>query len=424
MRSRSTNSSGRAIVPIKANPFAPSKGDFETMAQRRFQAPTPRREGRWWVLYYWQDEFNGRERSRRKKRQKLAPIETPDREVKKIAAEFLRPMNQGLQSIGAATSFEEYIDAAYVPAVLPQMAKSTRLRTLSVIKNHLRPQFAGMTFREITALTVDRYFAGLGATGLGYESIDKIRDVLSGIMNSAIRHQLILKNPVEGVRLPHPKRGRRTKPWITPEQLSQILMRMQEPYASLVFVAMYTGLRPSELAGLRWRNVHGDAITIDERYCLGEWGSPKSEASNATIPVNQAVIARIEALKSMVVLVRAGRGTRRYPVVKSSGPEDLVFQSVASGKPIRKDNILTRHIKPAARALGLDFVNWQVLRRSFATHLKRTGADVKDAQGLMRHSRASTTLDVYQQFIPESQRRVADGLIPLAPSPAHSTSFQ
>jgi hypothetical protein len=28
----------------------------------------------------------------------------------------------------------------------------------------------------------------------------------------------------------------------------------------------------------------------------------------------------------------------------------------------------------------------------------------------MRHSRASTTLDVYQQFVPESQRRVVESL--------------
>lgn len=414
----------RAIVSIKANSFVPSKGDFDTMARRRFQAPTPRKEGKWWVLYYWQDEFKGKERSRRKKRTKLARIETPEREVRRIAAEFLRPMNQQLQSIGAATGFEEYIDAVYIPVVLPQLARSTQLRSLSVIKIHLRPHFGGMSFREITSLTVDRYFANLGRSGLQHESIDKVRDVLSAICVSAIRYQLLLKNPVEGVRLPPPKRGKRMKPWITPEQFSLMLAMMQEPYATIVYVAMYTGLRPSELAGLRWRNVHEDAITIDERYCQGEWGSPKSEASNATIPVNAAVIERIEALKSMVVSVRAGNGTRRYAVVKSAGPEDLVFQSVSTGAPIRKDNILTRHIKPAARALGLDFVNWQVLRRSFATHLKRNGADVKDAQGLMRHSRASTTLDIYQQFIPESQRRVADGLIPRVPSKTHSNSFQ
>jgi site-specific recombinase XerD len=78
---------------------------------------------------------------------------------------------------------------------------------------------------------------------------------------------------------------------------------------------------------------------------------------------------------------------------------------------MQDNNILVRHLKPAARTLGMPWVNWQVLRRSFATWLKINGADVKDAQALMRHSRASTTLDVYQQFVPESQRRVVDGLV-------------
>jgi hypothetical protein len=35
---------------------------------------------------------------------------------------------------------------------------------------------------------------------------------------------------------------------------------------------------------------------------------------------------------------------------------------------------------------------------------------VKDAQGQMRHSRASTTLDIYQQFVPQSQRQVVNRL--------------
>lgn len=58
------------------------------------------------------------------------------------------------------------------------------------------------------------------------------------------------------------------------------------------------------------------------------------------------------------------------------------------GVPMRDNNILARHIKPAARKISVEFVNWQVLRRSFATWLKLAGADIKDAQALMRHSRA------------------------------------
>ena len=82
---------------------------------------------------------------------------------------------------------------------------------------------------------------------------------------------------------------------------------------------------------------------------------------------------------------------------------------------MRDNNILVRHLKPAGTKLGIGWVNWQVLRRSFATWLKMVGADVKDAQALMRHSRASTTLDIYQQFTPESQRRVVDSLTGLTP---------
>jgi integrase len=189
-----------------------------------------------------------------------------------------------------------------------------------------------------------------------------------------------------------------------------LLKLIFEPYASMVFVAVHTGLRVSELVGLRWRNIHDDSITIEERYCRGDWGPPKSEASNATIPVNRSVIERLHQLKSVVIEVKAGRATRRYPAVKSCGPDDLVFQSVRKGVPMRDNNILVRHIKPAARKLGLDFVNWRCLRTSYATWLKLAGADVKDAQALMRHSRASTTLDIYQQFVPESERRVVDRL--------------
>jgi len=211
---------------------------------------------------------------------------------------------------------------------------------------------------------------------------------------------------VEGVRLPADKKGKRTaKPHITPEQFEQLLGAIPEPYASMFYVAVYTGLRISELVGLRWEDVHTDSITIDERYCRGDWAAPKSRASNATIGVDPGVIERIQRLKPLTVSVRAGRATRRYKVVKSAGPTDLVFQSVKAGKPMRDNNILTRFIKPAARALGIPWVNGRCLRTSHATWMVEAGANPKDVQGQMRHSKISSTMDVYAQFVAESQRR-------------------
>ena len=380
------------------------------MARRRFQDPKPQRLGKWWYLLCWQDEFEEGRRIRKRKRIKLAPATMPEREVRKIAAEILRPMNQGLISIGSGTKFEEFVEGVYKPTVLPLMSKTTQDRYASVLKNYLVPAFGQACLRDITPLVVQRYFSQMADSELSYESKDKIRDVLSSALGSAVQFGLLVKNPVEGLKLPPPKKGRRSKPYLTPEQFHALIGLMSEPYATMVFVAVNTGLRVSEIVGLRWRNVHADSITIDERYTRGDWGAPKSNASNATVAVNRAVIERIDRLKTLEVMVRAGTATRRVRIVKSAGPDDLVFQSLLSGAPMRDNNVLVRHIKPAAKQLGIGWVNWQVLRRSFATWLKLAGADIKDAQALMRHSRASTTLDVYQQFVPESQRRVVENL--------------
>lgn len=380
------------------------------MARRRFQQPTPKRRGKWWTLLYWQDEFQHGRRTRKRQRVKIAPITLPEREAKKIAAEYLRPLNQGLETIGSATKFEDYVEGVYKPTVMPLLASSTQERYNSVIKIYLTPAFGEACLRDLTPLTVQKYLSGFAESQLSHESRDKIRDVLSSILGSAVEYGLLVKNPVQGLRLPPPKKGRGSKPYLSPPRFAALVALIAEPYATMVFVAVYTGLRISELIGLRWRNVHGDSITVEERYCRGDWGAPKSPASNATIPVLPRVIERIQRLKTLTLEVRAGRAVRRYPAVKSAGPEDLVFQSPVKGVPMRDNNILARHIKPAARKLGVAWVNWQVLRRSFATWLKMAGTDVKDAQALMRHSRAATTLDVYQQFVPESQRKAIDSL--------------
>jgi integrase len=390
------------------------------MARRRYQDPTPARRGAWWVLRYRQDEIVAGKLTRTRKEVRLALVQnTSARDARRLAAECLRPLNQGLESIGSATNFNHYVETTYIPVVMPLMAKSTRDRSEGVIGNYLVPAFGKLCLRDLSPLTVQRYFSNMATSTLAHESQDKIRDVLSSVLASAVKYGLLVKNPVEAVRLPAERRGRRRdKPYLTPAQFDQLLALIPEPYSSMAYVAIFTGLRVSELAGLRWNDIHADGITIDERFCRGDWGAPKSEASNATIAVNQCVVQRIHRLKLLTVEVKGGgpgnKAIRKYKVVKSCGPDDLVFQSVRDGKPIRDNNILSRFIKPAARTLGLSWVNWRCLRTSHAVWLKLAGADVKDAQGQMRHSRASTTLDIYQQFVPESQQKVVAKLSSLS----------
>jgi integrase len=420
----------RGTLLGKANFDRPSpRGELEAMARRRFQDPEPELVGNWWQIRVYRDEyFNGR-RVRKRKRIRLAPASMPIREVQKIKAEYLRPLNQGLISVGSATPFEGFVNTVYKTTALPLLASSTQDRYRGIVDLYLIPTFGSLCLRDLTPLTLQKYISGFqisepsdikqrnpephgGAKRrLGRESVDKIRDVLSSVLGSAVKYGFLVTNPAEAVQLPPSRRGaRKHKPFIRPEEFSALVELIKEPYATMVYVAVYTGLRVSEVIALRWSNIHEQSITIDERYCRGDWAAPKSDASNTTIPVNRKVIERIQRLRTLTVEVKAGRAIRRYQAVKSDGPDDLVFQSVQRGCPMRDNNILARHIKPAGRKLGIGWINWLVLRRSYATWLRMVGTDPRDRQSLMRHSRFTTTAEIYEQDLPESQLRAVEKL--------------
>jgi integrase len=398
-----------AILADEANSAGQLRGDFEAMQKRRHQQPKPEKIGNFWYMRIWQDVFAGGIRTRKRVRLKLAPATMHQREVLKIADELLRPINQGLISIGSAVNFGDYVERDYMPGSLKLLASSTQGTYAGAIRKHLMPSLRALSLRDLTPRTLKQFFSGMAANGAPYPTIVKTRDALSSILRSAVEDELLIKNPMEGLKLPPDKRPRRAKAFLTPAEFKDLLKLIPEPYATAVFVCVWTGLRVSELLALKWRCIRADSIAIEERYHRGDWSAPKTEASAAPIAVAPQVIERIHRLKLLTVDVRAGRAVRHHKVVKADGPDDLVFQSVWTGKPMRDGNILKRFIKPAAKKLGLR-ANWRCLRTSHATWLVQAGADPKSVQGQMRHTRISTTMDIYAQIVPVAQRRAVEKL--------------
>ena len=197
-----------------------------------------------------------------------------------------------------------------------------------MIGKYLKPTFGSACLRDLTPLALQKYFSGMAKDGISYPSIVKVRDALSSILRSAVRFRFIIINPLDGLQLPPDKRGRRSKPFISPLQFDALVATVPEPYASMLYVAVWTGLRVSELIGLKWRCVHTDSLSIEERFCRGDWSAPKTQASAATIGVDLGVIARIQRLRTLTVNINAGCAVRTYKLVKADGPDDLVFQSV------------------------------------------------------------------------------------------------
>lgn len=387
----------------------------EKMARRRFQKPTPFKEGNYWWLLVRDSSATD---SRKRKREKLGDADLTFREAQKIADEKLRPMNHGLGVTGSAMKLVDFMFEIYKPKFLPaevapggstHLASSTRDCYGWMIKRYVEPDLGDKRLRDLTQPALEQYFSCKGSE-VSYPTMSKIRDCLSSILRAAVHVEYLTKNPMEGLELPKDRRARRPKPTITPQELTNLVQIIDEPYASMVYVCAWTGLRVSELIGLKWRCVGADSITISERFCRGDWADPKTKASAATIPVAPEVIARLRRLPGLEVEVKAGTSVRKIKVVRKGGPDDLVFQSVLGGGPMNDQNILKRHLQPAARKLGIPFVCWRTLRTSFATWLCQAGSDPKSVQALMRHSRSSTTMDIYAQAVKSSQQRACQQL--------------
>jgi integrase len=78
--------------------------------------------------------------------------------------------------------------------------------------------------------------------------------------------------------------------------------------------------------------------------------------------------------------------------------------------PMRPENWLRRRVKPIAERLKITVpVNFQVLRRTFATNAQGYG-NPKDVQAHLRHTDIATTLDVYTQMVPESVRKLVNAV--------------
>jgi len=81
----------------------------------------------------------------------------------------------------------------------------------------------------------------------------------------------------------------------------------------------------------------------------------------------------------------------------------------AKGGFMDTGNYRKRVLHKLARELELPKLTFQVIRRTIATLAQKKGT-VKDVQGLLRHSRAATTTDVYMQEIPESVRATVNAI--------------
>jgi len=337
--------------------------------------------------------------------------------VQLLAQEFMLSVNRREAAAGEDMSIAAFWDRylAYCEAIVvggrPRKKPSTVRGYRQLWNQHLKAHFGNRTLQQYEARWGTAFLQGLTATQRE-TTLRHISALASTIFSYAVVEQRLRSNPwadvvfpkdaIVGPRTPHYS-------WAEAENMISVLIDRVDCQL-IVSLACFLGMRPSELAALRWEDVDKEWIHIRRAYVNCKLDVPKTPESIASIPLVDRVRVPLELWRQ-----KSGNPTEGW-LFPSGGtlPEKRIvapeMRHFANGPaPLDLHNLANRVIAPTLKATGL---NWRGLRSgrpgAITEVIERSGGNAALAQGLARHKLMSTTTDVYKRSI--SQTALLNGM--------------
>jgi integrase len=331
-------------------------------------------------------------------------------------------------SITVAEAAELWLQAAK----LDECERATLRQYRGHIDHHIAPLIGRAKLSDLTSPRIQRFADDLlsrrKADGddepLSRATARKVLISLKGIIRNAQRRGLIAKNPAQPVSIRVSKRGsiklKAGRDFPNKAEINAILKAASGRWRPLIVTAVFTGIRSSELRGLRWKDVDLDAklIHIHQRADLwGTMGAPKSEAGERAIPMTPMVASTLKEWK--LACPRRDRGKKGKG---DPGVLDLVFPN-GEGNVESHSNICHRGFYPLLIKAGLTEdtgetdeagqpilrakYGFHTLRHFFASWLLAEGFSLKKAQGMLGHATMAMTADTYGHLLPDLENDAA-----------------
>jgi integrase len=271
------------------------------------------------------------------------------------------------------------------------------------LKARIVPRWGGYRLGEIKAVAVERWLGSIDDLSNGTKA--KIKGIMSEVYQHAIRYGWLNdgENPIFAVRQ-SAKRTRVTEP-LEAAEFRALMLELPQKMRLIGIVAATTGLRISEVLGLKWMDIDWKTLQMEVTRSVvdGIVGRCKTETSRRPVPIDEFTADELLSWKKETCYAQ---------------PEDWVFASekVQGKMPPWTDTLLDRFLQPAAKRAGITkWVGFHSFRHTYSTLLKANGEDVKVVQELMRHANISTTMNVYTKALTpakrEAQSRVVDVLM-------------
>ena len=275
---------------------------------------------------------------------------------------------------------------------------STKVTYEGYLNKWILPRWESYPLVRVNAGEVELWLRSLP---LARSSCAKIRNLMSVVFNHGIRHEICDRNPIQLVRQ---SAKRKTAPVIlSANEVQKLIAVLGIRERTLVLLAFGTGLRMSELFGLKWHDIdfQKNEISVTRSIVFQVVGPCKTEASQKPVPLDSRLA---EALKIW----------REH--TKYSQAEDWVFASPAARgqKPYWGQCLMRTIIRPAAAKIGItQQIGWHTFRHTYSSLLRANKTDIKVTQELLRHASSRVTLDTYTQAITVQKRRAQSNVIRL-----------
>jgi len=267
---------------------------------------------------------------------------------------------------------------------------SSFVRYKRCCKTHLYPNFGRIAIQDLTAHTIRAWLKSLRCQR---KTITNIITPLRAVIYRALSDDYIDHNPLDKININEllskaQKKSRFKIDPFTRDEIQAILDIAEGQIKTLYQFAFFTGLRPSELMGLRWGDVdwtHG-VVRIEETIVDGKNKDPKTEAGFRDVLLLPPALEALEAQKPYSFL--------EY---------QQVFKNPYTGKAWEKSQQLRRTawIYLLKRA-GVRYRNPYQTRHTYASMLISQGENILWVSKQMGHANMEVTLKRYTDWIPNT----------------------
>lgn len=269
---------------------------------------------------------------------------------------------------------------------------SVRKAYTLTLNNFRIPHFGHFEVGAITKSDVLQYRAkllkekGKGGRTRSPSRINNLFKPLRGILTEA-SERFDFPNPIIGV-----KKIREPKKDIHPFTLDEVMLicrKIRTDYQNYMIVRFFTGMRPGEIDGLKWKYVDfdNDVILIREAVVLLREDTPKTESSYRDIAM-------------LPIVKEALLDQRKYTFDRSQ----YAFCNT-KGTPIYHNNFRRRIWVPLLKHLGLEVRRPYETRHTAATLWLASGENPEWVARQLGHTNTEMLFRVYSRYIPNLTRR-------------------